>query len=137
MSRLATVLRVRALQERRALGHVAGAERALHEARDLLAKRTASVAGLAPPHRSLTPLELRVLELQGLAQHDLVRDARGEVELADDRHQELVRAWSLASMRRKSVERLAETRAAETAVVARRAADRALDESVLLRRRTA
>jgi hypothetical protein len=136
VSRLRTVRRLRELEERRAMGRVAGAERELAEARGTLADRVEGLAGMAPPARSLTPLELRVLELQGVAAHDLVRDAASDVELAEDRHAEVVRAWALASTRRKSVERLEETRAAEQAAEARRAADAALDEVVLLRRRT-
>lgn len=136
MSRLHTVRRLRELEERRALGAAAGAERSLSAARQVAADRVDALRTLTPPARPLDVMELRVLQLQGLAGHDLVLDAQADVDLAQDRHAELVRAWSMASVRRKSVERLEESRAAEAAVEARRASDQAMDETVLLRWRS-
>lgn len=134
--RLSSVLRIRTLAERRAMGQVAAARRDLAAARDRLALRVEAARPAVPTTRSLTPLQLRVLELQGLAHHDLVLDAISEVELGEDRCAELARAWSHASVQRKSVERLQEQRSAIAAVESRTAADRALDEAILLRRRT-
>ncbi len=135
--RLAGVLRVRELAERRALGEAAAAQRVAGAARQRLDARRRELNELTPPKRALTPLELRSLALRGLAQHDLVRDAESDVQLSEERHEELVRAWSLAAVQRRSVERLDERRSIEAALAARRAADRALDEIVLLRRRPA
>jgi hypothetical protein len=135
MSRFRSVLRVRELAERRALGEAAAAQRDVRSAAEARAARVeALAAAVQPAGRALTPLELRTLQLRGLAAHDLVVDAVSEVELAEERHAELVRAWSLASVQRRSVERLAERRRIEAAVAARQAADKALDEIVLLRR---
>jgi flagellar biosynthesis chaperone FliJ len=138
MSRLPTVLRLRELTERRALGAVAGGQRDVLAAKEELAARVQEIQALSSPAgRPLSALELRTLELRGLAHHDLVVDATSEVELAEDRQAELIRAWSHASAQRKSVERLTERRRVEAAHAARAAADRALDEAVLLRRGTA
>jgi hypothetical protein len=132
--RLRSVLRIRELAERRALGERAEAEHGAEAARRRMAARLDELQALTPPHRALTPLELGVLRLQGLAQHDLVLAATAEAELAEEHLAEVRRAWSLASVQRKSVERLVEQHRVDAAIEARSAADRALDEVVLLRR---
>lgn len=133
--RLRSVLRIREVAERRALGEAATAQRVAGAARARLEARTRELAELTPPVRALTSVELRSLQLRGLAQHDLVTDAAADVALAEERHEELLRAWALTAVQRRSVERLDERRRTEAALAARGAADRALDEVVLLRRR--
>lgn len=130
--RIATVLRVRTLSERRAAGALAGAEQELRRADELVARRRADT--LVPPAEGvLRPLQLRALELQRLARHELVEAALSERELSEVQHGELARAWTLASIQRRSAERLSERRSEVMATMARTAADRALDEAALLR----
>jgi len=131
-NRIATVLRVRALAERHAARVLAGAERDVRAAERLVAHRRAT-AHPPPAAVSLRPVELRALELQRLAGHELVTEALGEEAAAHERRAALARAWSLASMRRRSAEQLAERRADAVAAAARAAADSALDEAALLR----
>lgn len=133
--RLHSVLRLRELAERTARGATAQGQRRVDVARERVAERVDAVRALVPPDRPLGAAELRVLQLQGLAQHDLVVAALADVDVAEHDLVELRRAWSLASVQRKSVERLVEQRRVEAAVEARKAADRALDEVVLLQRR--
>lgn len=130
--RLGTVLRLRGIAERQAAGALAGAQRDLRQAEELVAQRCAATAATPLAGAPLSPLQLRALELQRLAGHDLVQAAVSARDEADERRGELARAWSLASTRRRSVERLDERRSAEAAAAARAAADRALDEIVLL-----
>jgi hypothetical protein len=132
--RIKTVLRIRALAERRALGKVAAAEKEVRAAEALVAERRQAYFARQHVGRPVSPLQLRALGLQGIAAHDLVQDAMGECDLTHERRAELVQAWSLTSIQRKSVERLAERRVIERVNTARTAAERALDEAVLLRR---
>lgn len=133
-NRIATVLRIRALTERLAIGALAKGQQEAARAEQLVAERRAA-AQVRQPRTTLTPLHLRALQLQGLAGHELVADAVVLRDQADGRVAQLQVERSQASMRRKSVERLAERRGAEAAIAARSAADRALDEAAVLRRR--
>lgn len=132
-NRIGTVLRIRALSERLALGALAQGRQEAQRADELVAARRAAAQVRQPP-TTLTPLHLRALQLQGLAGHELVSDAVLLRDQADARVDELQAELSRASVRRKSVERLAERRGAEAATAARIAADRTLDEMALLRR---
>lgn len=130
--RIATVLRVRTLAERRAAGALAGAEQQLRRADHLVAERRAAAA-TPPAAEVLRPVELRALELQRLARHELVEAALSDRESIESRRAELARAWTLASVHRRSAERLAERRHDIAVAAVRAAADRALDEAALLR----
>lgn len=130
--RIATVLRVRTLAERRAAGALANAECEVRQADQLLARRRAD-ASVPPAVGVLRPLQLRALELQRLARHELVEAALSDRDLSEAQRAELAHAWTLASVRRRSAERLDERRSVLAAAAARAAADRALDEAALLR----
>lgn len=133
--RLAAVLRVRALAERAAIGALAHGERDLRRAEAAVAERRAAYRARPAPGGPLDPVALRALQLQGLGAHDLVRAAVEDRDAVALRRDDLERAWSLASVRRKSAERLAERRAAEAVAAARSAEQHALDELAVLRRR--
>jgi hypothetical protein len=133
--RIKTVLRVRELAERRALAKVAASEQQVRAAEAVVAERKQAYYARQQLGQPVGPVQLRALALQGIAAHDLVRDAISDRDLTIERRAELVRAWSLTSIQRKSVERLSEKRDLERVAIARSAADRALDEAVLLRRR--
>lgn len=132
--RLGAVQRVREILERRALGDLARGEAEVDAAEQRLAERRRAYATRPSPPPSLSPLELRALQLQGLGAHELVEAASGDLEVAEHRRDELWQAWSHASIARKSVERLVERRGIEQAVAAEQAANRALDELILQRR---
>lgn len=131
--RIASVLRIRHVAERLALGAVARAERELAEAQRRVDAAREAYDARQHPVQPVTPNQLRLLELQGLAQLEIVQDTAADRDLTAERRAELQQAWALASVQRKSTERLADRRAEERAVTARRAADRALDEVVVLR----
>lgn len=132
--RIGAVVRVRRILERRALGGVAEGQQALREADGVVEDRRQAHLARPTGPVELDATTLRALQLQGLGSHELVEAAEGARAVAEHRVEELRRAWSLASVRRKSVERLAERRAHEEAAAAERAAARALDELVLQRR---
>lgn len=133
-SRVESVLRIRALAERLALGRLAQGREEARQADRLVAERRAVARSVVAPQPLLSPVQLRALRLQGMAAHELVTGALTLHEQAEARVAELQRAWSAASADRKSVERLAERRDAEAAAAANTAAQRALDELALLRR---
>lgn len=132
-TRLATVLRLRALNERRARGALSQAEMDL-DARRREFERRQSEPPVRPPSEVLTPLQLRILALQGVRSQELLLEAAAEQERAQLRRAEAHEQWSQASIEHKSTERLQERRQAETALQARMAAERVLDELVVLRR---
>jgi len=132
-NRLAAVLRLRALAERRARGELAHAERELQLAEEMLQRRHEA----PPPERPaevLSTLQLHALALQGVRSHELLIEAAAEVERNRLVRQDVHEHWSEASKEHKSAERLDERRRAQMADHARMAAERALDELVLLRR---
>lgn len=134
MSRLRTVERVREILERRALGRYgrARAEAARRAEQREEAQRAYRARPAPPP--TVSPAELHALQLQGQAAHEIVRDTLRTEELAKEREDELQRAWSMASIDRKSVERAADRRDEETSLRAARAAERSLDELAVARR---
>lgn len=132
--RLGAVSRVRKILERRALGELAEGRRALVDAEATVAEREAAHRQRPAGPPTVSALELRALQLQGLGSHELVEAATGARDVAEHRVEELWTAWSLASIQRKSVERLEERQAHEQATAAEQATARALDEMVLQRR---
>lgn len=133
--RIATLVRVRRLLERRALGDLAAGERRLREAQAARqARRAAYLARPAAPP-ALSPTQLLAIELQGLGAHALVVESDDAAEQAQAERDARHRAWALAAVKLGSVERLAERRHAEATAAADAARARALDELAVLRRR--
>ena len=132
--RLGAVQRVREILERRALGDLARGEAEVDAAEQRLEERRQAYRSRPAPPPSLSPLQLRALQLQGLGAHELVEAATGDLDVAEHRRDELWQAWSHASIARKSVDRLVERRGVEEAVAAEQATNRALDELILQRR---
>jgi len=132
--RLDRLARVRAAQERVALGELG---RARHRA----AAAHGSVDAARGAYRDrpqagpqiLTPLLFRALELQGVAAHEVVEEARAAAEGADFDVERAERVWTMAARRHDSVERLADRARSDAAVLAQKAAQRALDELAVLR----
>jgi flagellar biosynthesis chaperone FliJ len=131
-NRLAAVLRLRTIQERRARGELARAEREQVLAEEMLERRRQAPPPI-PPRDVLTPLQLRALSLQGVASHELVLAAANGLDLARHARDTAHSQWSEASREQKATERLDERRRAQAAEHARVAAERALDELVVLR----
>lgn len=132
-NRLAAVLRLRALAERKARGELAHAEREVALSEEMLARRREAPLPEFPAE-SLTPLQLRALSLQGVRSHELLQQAAAEAERTRAARDEKHDHWSQASKEHKSAERLDERRRTQIAEQARIAAERALDEMVVLRR---
>jgi flagellar export protein FliJ len=132
---IATLLRLREIRERQQAGGLAAQRREEARAVDELAERRRAHEERLHPTTQISAAELRVLQLQGIRSLELVAEAA----VALEREQGLTLAarhkWEDASRELKSVERLDERRRIETALEARRAADRALDEIVVTRRR--
>lgn len=132
-SRLHAVLRLRSLSERQARGRLAESERELAKARELLEHRRHAPLPEAPAE-ILSPLQLRVLSIQGVRSHELLQEAAAEAERNRAARDDAQRRWSEATRELKSTERLDERRRSQVAEAARFAAERALDEMVVLRR---
>lgn len=132
-NRLAAVLRLRALAERKARGELAHAERELQLAQEMLRRRVETPRPEMPAEL-LSPLQLRALAMQGLRSHELLQEAAAEAERNRKLRDEAQQHWSDASREHKSAERLDERRRTQIAEQARVAAERALDEMVVLRR---
>ncbi len=127
-ARMASLVRLRALQERRVLAELAVSRRDLAAAEDSLDSCRRAYAVRPMPSGSLTVEGLRGAVLAGLGAHEAVLTAQGGVgdaealvERAADRHRE---ARSVLDR----TERLEERARAAVRLAERRAADRALDE---------
>jgi flagellar export protein FliJ len=132
---IATLLRLRQIRERQRAGGLAAQQRAEARAVDELAARRRAHEERIHPTAQITAAELRVLQLQGIRSLELVSEAAVALEHEHDLTLEARRMWEDANRELKTVERLDERRRTEMALEARRAADRALDEIVVTRRR--
>lgn len=132
-NRLAAVLRLRALAERKARGELAHHEREVARTEEMLRRRVEAPLPEVPED-SLTPLQLRALSLQGVRSHELLQYAAAEADRTRKLREQAHDTWSEASREHKSAERLDERRRSQIAEQARIAAERALDEMVVLRR---
>jgi flagellar export protein FliJ len=134
-SPIATLLRLREIRERQQAGGLAAQQRSEARALDELAERRRAHEERVHPTTQITAAELRVLQLQGIRSLELVAEAAVALEHEQNLTLDARRKWEDASRELKSVERLDERRRTEMALEARRAADRALDEIVVTRRR--
>lgn len=131
---LATLLRLRGIQERRERGALARAEQALAESRAQVAARRQVLDALSMAGGPVSAVQLRAVHLQGSHAYELLQAAREEAATAETERDAAAAAVSRAAVRRKSTERLVERRSAEAQAAARTAAARALDELVVMRR---
>lgn len=132
-SRLAAVLRLRTVHERRARGRLAEADREVARSRQAVERRREQLPP-PPPKEVLSPQQLHVLALQGVRSNELLEEAAAEHQRTIELRAEAEHEWSQRSVERKSVERLDERRRAEAAIEAAKAAERVLDELTILRR---
>lgn len=134
-SRLEAVQRVRKIREDQARAEAARArlerERAAAEV-DQRQTELEEVARLPLAARSLPPLLLTALYLQGLASNDLLELATDEHERTVDRQRQATKRVKDAAIKRRSIERLANRREAEAIAASRAAAERAMDELMVL-----
>jgi flagellar biosynthesis chaperone FliJ len=127
-NRLHVVARLRVLQERRALGAAALAQRAEVEAEQRLAGARDAYDRRPHAEANLTPAALMSLRTQGLGALEGVAESKAGMERATSELQTAVGAALAASMRRKSAERLVERKDAEAAQAAAIAGQRQSDE---------
>lgn len=127
------VLRVRKAQERQAQARVAEAERSLRASAAEHADRTRSHGQRQTAAGDLSPLQLRTLQLQGLASYvELVAAARAEDEARAVR-ETAAAEQTASSVRRRGAERLVERRQDALAAVVARNVQSALDELAITR----
>lgn len=132
-SRLRAVQRVREIRERQERARLAQADGEMRDAHESLEDRRARGVP-QPPQERMSPLALRVLALQGVRSVELIEEAAAEYERTQMHRAEVHSDWSRASVAKKSVDRLEERQRTEAALQARQAAERSLDELVILRR---
>lgn len=133
--RLASVLRVRRVQERQALAEVARAEAEVREAEARAEQATRTRLAWAVPHGvTLDAVRLRTCQLEALALHDAEAAALAETVAASHRRDRAREGWTSARSALRSVERLDEHRQAVRAATAAAQAQAAADELALLRR---
>lgn len=131
--RISSVLRVRRLFERRALGALAAGERRVAEAEAALERRREAYRTRPQPSAPLSPLQLRALQLAGIGACAAVEEADAAAGEAGAERDALRAAWSQASVQRKSAQRLEERRHAAAVAAAEAVRSRALEELVTLR----
>ena len=132
--RLDAVKRLRKVQEDRARAEVAKADEAVRDAADELAARREAAQRREPIPTPLPPKTLFALHLQGLASYENILAASNEYERTLDDRRQRQRELREATIRRRSVEKLAERREAEHLAKVRAAAELALDELVVIER---
>ncbi len=134
--RLGSVLRVRRVQERRAVAEVARAEAEVRDAEqqaEEAARRR--LAWAVPSGVPLDAVRLRACQLQALALHDDEAAALADVAAAGHRRERARARWTTARTALRSVERLDDHRRATEAAHAAARSQAAADELALLRRR--
>lgn len=131
--RFSVVLRVRRVQERLAQVDAVRADAEVRAAGQEHRDRAADHAGRPPVAGALSPLQLRSLQLQGLASYAELAASAAEVERARALAGRASADHAAAAVRRKGAERMVEQRASAAAVVAAGNAQRALDELAVVR----
>lgn len=126
--RLTVVLRVRRAQERLAQAEAARAEGEVRAARETREARAEAHAGRDAVAGGLSSLQLRALQLQGLASYAGVLEASVAEEQARTRRDGAAAEHSAAAVRRKGAERMSERRNDVAAALAATNAQRMLDE---------
>jgi flagellar biosynthesis chaperone FliJ len=128
---IGTLLRLRGIRERQALGVMASAQQDLAAADDELARKRRAYLERPEPASVLSPAQLRVLTLQGVRSLELLNDAAEAFEAEQRREQRARDAWMTTTNELQSAQHLDERRQLDAVVRARKAADKALDELVL------
>ena len=131
--RLDVVLRLRALEERRALGAATLAHLAVIEADDEVGEARSRYEQRPAAEGPVGVGELMALRLLGQGALEAVHTAAAGADQARHRHTEAQQVVLAASMKRKSAERLVERRAAEARQSAEIAERREVDERNVLR----
>lgn len=130
--RLDAVQRLRKVQEDRARAELSRADEAVRDAGDELAARRDAANARQQIPTPLPPKILFALHLQGLASHENLMAASREYEHTLDVRRDRQRDLRDATVRRRSVEKLAERREQENLARIRASAELALDELVVI-----
>ena len=128
---LGKLIRLRSIREREARISLGDAQQEQLEA--LHAAEAAARAKEAWVLEALTPIELRAAQLMGLRLHELAEAADADHTLAQHRLAGARSAWSQASADLDGASHLEERRRREAAIMARSAAERALDDLEIVR----
>jgi flagellar export protein FliJ len=133
--RLESLLRVRRVKERQRLGELGRVEGELDTAeREAARRRRERFAWAVPSGVPLDRAGLRRVQIEALALHDAEAAALADVAAVRHRRDQARERWSEARIELRSVERLAEHRAAVHAAEAAARAQAAADELALLTR---
>lgn len=133
--RLSVVVRLREITESRRQAELARANQAL-AARELAvagARRAYEERPMAEEVR-FSPVQLRALQLLGTGALEALHEANAARGEAEEERRGAADALTMATISRRSAERLSERRATEAARAAQIASERALDELVILQR---
>lgn len=131
--RTAVVLRVRRALERRAQGHAARAEAELLEAVERTRQRARAHDQREKGSGTLSPLQLRALQIQGMASWSSVAEASVAADRARQLRDDRRDAQRRASIDRRATERMVERREERDAAVAAATAQRVLDDLTVAR----
>lgn len=134
--RLDRLVRLLARREEAATAQRARTAGAVRGAEDGLARARQARHELSVPPAELRPAQLQALRLRGLGTVDDIERAREALAERRTEDDEAERERSLAAVRRRSVERVAERRKTVSVRAAALASQRALDELAMLRRST-
>ncbi|HSJ74358.1 MAG TPA: hypothetical protein VK904_08570 [Miltoncostaeaceae bacterium] len=133
--RLASLLRVRRVQERQRLGELGAAELELAAAEEAARRRVEERYAWAVPRGvPLDAARLRRVQIDALALHDAEAEALAVAAAVRVRRDDLRDRWSAARVALRSTERLAEHQAARAAADAAARAQATADELALLHR---
>lgn len=127
------VLRVRRILEQRAIARAAEAEAELATHLDTVRRRAKAHDERPVGTGTLTPLQLRALQLQGMASWTHLAEARQAADRAARVRGERDEERRARVVDRRASERMVERREQEVAAVAAATAQRALDDLAVLR----
>jgi len=134
-ARMASLVRLRAVQEQRAVAELAATRRSLQTVGGVLDDRRRAYDARPVPTGRLGVEGLRAFVLAGVGAHEAVLTAAGEVDDAEAHVEQAAAHHREARSALQRTERLEERARAAARLAERRAADRTLDELAVQSRR--
>ena len=132
---LATLVRLASLKERKARSALGSAQVDVIDKAKSVDQRRAELLAMLAEDQPLPAHVAMALRLQGIAGAEMVELARGELDASERRLDHDRRNWQEAAYNLEAKEELEGKRKREHAVIAAKAAERALDEMIAARHR--
>lgn len=132
---LKAVVKLRSVREREARVELGKSLSDAREAAEQLERRIEEQEGLRPPDNRLRPAQLLSLHLRGIRSQELVDQAAQVMQATKDRLERSRSGWRRASARLDAAEELDRRRTEIRAQAAQRAAEKALDDLMMMRER--